>query len=101
MAVADNAAAFPGPAGSMNLLLHREALALVTHPLALPNARTGVMADVATHNDISMRVSMQYDIDAGGTKVNLDILAGVAVFDIRLTQATWAGFAFTDSRRSL
>ena len=49
-----------------------EAVPLVTLPLGLPNERMG---------------------DAGGTVVNLDILAGVAVFAIRLAQAMRAGFA--------
>jgi hypothetical protein len=35
----------------------------------------------ASYNDVAMRVSMQYDIQAGGTVVALDILAGVAVPD--------------------
>jgi hypothetical protein len=39
----------------------------------------GVMAAVVPHNGIGMRVLMQYDINAGGTVVNCDILAGVAV----------------------
>jgi hypothetical protein len=71
--------AFPGPTGSLNLAFHRDALALVTRPLALPDSRMGVMAAVVPHNGIGMRVLMQYDINAGGTVVNCDILAGVAV----------------------
>ena len=70
---------FPGPMGSMNLAFHRDAIALVTRPLALPNA--GVQAGVSSYNGIGMRVLMQYDINAGGTVVNCDILAGVAVLD--------------------
>jgi hypothetical protein len=76
--------AFPGPYGSFNWAFHRDAIALVTRPLALPSERMGVMADIATHNDIAMRVTMQYDINAGGTIVNLDILGGVAVLDPNL-----------------
>jgi hypothetical protein len=79
LALADDAAAFPGPTGSFNLAFHRDALALVTRPLALPDSRMGVMAAVVPHNGIGMRVLMQYDINAGGTVVNCDILAGVAV----------------------
>ena len=79
LAVADDDPAFPGPTGSMNLAFHRDALALVTRPLALPDSRMGVMAAVVPHNGIGMRVLMQYDINAGGTVVNCDILAGVAV----------------------
>ena len=77
--VSENDPAFPGPMGSLNLAFHRDALALVTRPLALPDSRMGVMAAVVPHNGIGMRVLMQYDINAGGTVVNCDILAGVAV----------------------
>jgi len=65
----------------------QDALALVTRPLALPYTRMGamgvmgVMAAVVPHHGIGMRVLMQYDINAGGTVVNCDILAGVAVLD--------------------
>jgi len=79
VAVANDDKAFPGPYGSMNLAFHRDSLALVTRPLALPDTRMGVMAAVVPHNGIGMRVLMQYDINAGGTVVNCDILAGVAV----------------------
>lgn len=85
VAVADGAnLAFPGPHGSFNWAFHREAVALVTRPLAMPNNRLGVMTQVGIHNDISMRVAMQYDINQGGTVVNLDLLCGVAVLDTRL-----------------
>ena len=81
VAVAENDLAFPGPYGSLNLAFHRDALALVTRPLALPDSRMGVMSAVVPHEGIGMRVLMQYDINAGGTIVNCDILAGVAVLD--------------------
>jgi hypothetical protein len=80
-AVADDAKAFPGPAGALNMAFHRDALALVTRPLAVPNNAMGVLSHVGAYNNIAMRVSMQYDIQEGGTVVNLDILAGVAVLD--------------------
>jgi hypothetical protein len=80
-ALADNDLAFPGPAGAMNLAMHRDALALVTRPLALPNQSMGVMAAVAAYNDIAMRITMQYNSIKQGTVVNMDILAGVAVLD--------------------
>jgi hypothetical protein len=84
VSLANNDAAFPGPYGSFNWAMHREAVALVTRPLAMPSERMGVMGSVAVHNNIAMRVTMQYDIQAGGTVVNLDILAGVAVLDANL-----------------
>ena len=82
--VAENDAAFPGPYGSLNWAFHREAIALVSRPLAMPNNRMGVLTQVGVHNGISMRVAMQYDINQGGTVVNLDLLCGVAVLDSRL-----------------
>ncbi|MHB9044407.1 MAG: P22 phage major capsid protein family protein [Pirellulales bacterium] len=85
VAVADgNNLAFPGPQGSLNWAFHREAIALVSRPLAMPNNRMGVLTQVGVHNGISMRVAMQYDINSGGTVVNLDLLCGVAVLDSRL-----------------
>lgn len=83
-ALADNADAFPGPGGSMNWAFHRDALALVTRPLALPNQSLGVMSAVASYKDLSIRVSMQYDIKAQGTIVTCDLLSGVAVLDLNL-----------------
>jgi len=80
-AVGAGADAFPGPYGAMNLAFHRDALALVTRPLALPDTRAGVMAGHAAYNGVTMRVLAQYDINAGGLIVNCDILAGVAVLN--------------------
>ncbi len=75
---------FPGPAGTYNLALHKDALALVSRPLALPNTAMGVRSQVANYNDIAMRVTMQYQIAAQGTVVTLDLLAGIALLDSRL-----------------
>lgn len=79
--VTDNAPAFPGPMGAYNLAFHRDALALVTRPLALPNAAMGVRAAVAAYNNVGMRVTMQYDITTQGTIVTLDLLAGIALLN--------------------
>lgn len=80
-ALVDDQAAFPGPEGSFNWAFYKDAIALVTRPLALPDQAMGVKAGIATHNGVSMRVTMQYSLTAGGTLVNMDILAGVAVLD--------------------
>lgn len=82
--VADDDPVFPGPAGNYNFGFHREAIALVNRPLALPASDMGVRSQVGVHNDISMRVSMQYDISQQGTVVTCDMLAGVAVLDTDL-----------------
>ena len=81
---ADNDKCYPGPAGALNMAFHRNAIALVTRPLAIPNNAMGVLSHVGVYNDIAMRVSMQYSIKDGGTVVNLDILAGVAILDTNL-----------------
>lgn len=81
VAIADNDPCFPGPSGTLNMAMHRDAIALVTRPLAVPSNRMGVLSGFSSYNDIAMRVSMQYDIEAGGTIVNLDLLAGVAALD--------------------
>ena len=84
VAVADGDGAFPGPAGDFNVAFHRNAFALVTRPLARPDSTLGARSFVAVHNDVAMRATMQYDIDAQGTKVVLDLLAGTAVLDSSL-----------------
>jgi len=84
VALVNAQAAFPGPAGSLNFAFHRDALALVSRPLALPPSDTGVRSQVGVYNDVAMRVSMQYDINAQGTIVTLDMLCGVAVLDVNL-----------------
>lgn len=82
--VANNDAAFPGPAGDFNVAFHRNAFALVSRPLARPDSTMGARSFVAAHNDIAMRATMQYDIDAQGTKVVIDLLCGTAVLDSNL-----------------
>lgn len=82
--VIDTADVFPGPAGSFNLCFHRDAIALVTRPLALPSGALGVRSQVGVYNNVAMRVTMQYDVHAQGTVVTLDILCGVKQLDSRL-----------------
>ena len=84
VALTNDDPAFPGPGGSLNMAFHRDAIALVTRPLAVPNNAMGVLSHVGVYNNVAMRVSMQYDIQEGGTVVNLDILGGVAVLDTNL-----------------
>jgi hypothetical protein len=84
VALVDNQDAFPGPSGSFNFAFHRNALAFVSRPLALPNTALGVRSSVGAYNDVAMRVSMQYDITSQGTIVTLDLLCGVATLDTNL-----------------
>jgi hypothetical protein len=82
--IANNDLAFPGPHGSQNFAFHKDALALVTRPLALPSQALGVRAAVGSYNDLAMRVAMQYDISSQGTIVTLDMLCGTALLDANL-----------------
>jgi hypothetical protein len=88
--ITDADLAFPGPHGSMCFAFHRDALALVSRPLALPASTLGVQAAVGSYNDLAMRVAMQYDISSQGTIVTLDMLCGVAVLDVNLGCALYA-----------
>lgn len=81
VALANADLAFPGPAGSLNWAVTPNAVALVSRPLAIPPSDLGVKAAVANFDGISIRVVMQYDSSIGGTRVNIDMLAGVAVLD--------------------
>ena len=83
-AIANNDLAYPGPHGAMNFAFHRDALALVSRPLAVPNRALGVQSAVGVYNDLAMRVAMQYDITTQGTRVTLDMLLGVALLDADL-----------------
>lgn len=80
-AIADNDSLFPGPSGSFNLAFHRNALAFVNRPLARPNSGLGVMSALANYNGLSIRICMQYDSKAQGTRVTADLLSGVALLD--------------------
>ena len=75
-AVADDAVVGLGPAGNYNFAFHKNAIALVTRPLALPRAKN---ADgfVLNYNGLSIRVVITYDGQAQGHRVTMDLLCGV------------------------
>ena len=83
-ALVNNAIACMYPSGDYNLAFHRNAIALVTRPLALPRAGTGVLAAAGEHKGISLRICMTYDGSAQGTRVTCDLLYGVKVLDASL-----------------
>lgn len=84
VAVGDNDLLFPGPIGSYNFAFHRNALALVSRPLAMPRASNTAQSAVVSANGLGLRVTMQYDIDVTGTKVNVDLLCGTKTLDSRM-----------------
>ena len=71
---------FPGPGGSMNPVLHRDALALVTRPMKAKSGK-GVISAVVNFEGVGLRVQEGDDLKAGGTRFVFDILAGVSVLD--------------------
>lgn len=80
-ALSDGDFAFPGPHGAFNLAFHKDAIALVSRPLALPGSALGVRSGIGSYDGLSMRVTMQYDISSQGTIVTLDMLYGVKVIE--------------------
>ncbi|MDB4726352.1 hypothetical protein OAF54_02855 [bacterium] len=83
-AAADDTFVAPGPPGNYNFGFHKNALALVTRPLAAPQAGAGAMSFVASYNGLSMRVTITYDGRKQGHLVTCDLLCGVKVLDQRL-----------------
>lgn len=81
-APADNAAITVVATHAANLAFHKNAIALVTVPLELPDS-AGFKAR-ESHNGLSVRVVKDYDIDADEEIIRLDILYGVKAVDPRL-----------------
>ncbi len=79
--IANSAHVNVAPAGDYNFVFHRNALALVSRPLALPRAGMGALSANVTYNKLSMRVVMTYQGQNQGTLVTLDLLMGVAIFE--------------------
>lgn len=82
--VAASASAFPGPAGSMNPVMHQDAIAFVSRPMRPVAGEDGANSAVANVNGLGIRVVIQYDSSKGGRRVNIDLLAGVSVLDVDL-----------------
>lgn len=83
-AAANDAVLGIGPAGNYNWAFHRNAVALVTRPLALPPAGSGVRAAIASYNGLSLRIVMGYDKDYQAMVVTVDTLVGTQVLDTNL-----------------
>jgi len=79
-----------GPKGEYCFGFHRNAIALVTRPLAQPMASTGVKSYVASYNGLSIRVCISYDPYKQGHLVTVDLLAGVKTLDTNLGVVMYA-----------
>ena len=84
VAAADDQFVAPGPSGNYNFAFHRQALALVTRPLAAPAPGTGALSFVASFNGLSMRITITYNGEKQGHLVTADMLCGVKVLDAAL-----------------
>jgi len=71
-----------GPYGEFNFAFNRNALSLVTRPLALPMGGLVAQGAVVSYGGLSMRVTITYDGRAQGTRVTIDMLMGVKVLDV-------------------
>ena len=83
-ALSDNDVINLGPGGAYNFAFHKNAIALVTRPLAPPKAGTGALSAVVNFNGLSMRAVITYDGNQQGHLVTLDMLCGVKVLDSAL-----------------
>ena len=79
-----NAIISPYPTGKYNFAFQRNALALVSRPLAPPKSGTGALSAVVEYNDVAMRVTITYDGLKQGHLVTVDLLCGIAVLDSNL-----------------
>ena len=79
-----------GPAGDYCFAFNKNAVALITRPLAIPKTGTGVRSAVASYNGLSVRVTIGYDMTYQGHRVTLDILAGVKTLDTNLGAVMFA-----------
>lgn len=83
-ALADNDFVCIGPPGDYNFAFHRNAVALVCRPMAMPREGIGARSAVINAGGLSMRATISYNGTKQGTLVTLDMLLGVAVLDANL-----------------
>jgi len=84
VSLADNDNIDVGPVGDYNFAFHRNALALVVRPLALPREGLGARSAVVNLNGLSVRATISYNGSMQGTLVTLDMLCGIAILDTKL-----------------
>ena len=84
LAIANDATVNIGPAGGYNFAFDRNALALVTRPLALTGNGRGAQMAVAAYEGIGMRVTLAYNATKQGLQVTFDVLMGTKVLNSSL-----------------
>lgn len=73
----DEAAVCGGPVGQYNFGFIREAIALVTRPLAAPASGAGALSYVAKFNNLALRVTITYQGTSQGHLCTIDMLCGI------------------------
>lgn len=73
----DDAEVCGGPEGNYNFGFIKNAIALVTRPLATPAAGAGALSYVAKFNDLAMRVTITYQGLSQGHLCTIDMLCGI------------------------
>jgi len=89
-AAAHASAVAVGPAGNYGLAFHRNAIGLVTRPLAAPARGTGALSFTASYNGLAIRVTITYQGREQGHLVVVDILGGVAQYDSNMAAPVYA-----------
>jgi hypothetical protein len=89
-AITDNLAVGLGPAGEYNFAFNRNAIALVSRPLAAPARGTGALSYVAQYKGLGVRVTITYEGRGQGHLVTVDFLCGTKVLDTDLGAVLFA-----------
>jgi hypothetical protein len=90
-AVAEDAAVCIGPAGEYGFAFHRNALTMVSRPLAAPMPGAGAVSAVASANGVGVRVTISYSGVDQGHLVTVDLLFGVKTLDTALGAVLLSG----------
>jgi len=70
-----------GPSGNFNLAFHKDAICLVTRPLAAPKQGTGALSSTINWNGFSVRATITYDGNKQGHLITLDLIFGIKVLN--------------------
>lgn len=84
LAIANDATVNIGPAGGYNFAFDRNALALVTRPLALSGNGRGAQMAIANFGGIGLRVTLAYNATKQALQVTIDVLMGTKVLNSSL-----------------
>ncbi len=73
-----------GPAGNYNFAFHKNAVTLVSRPLAAPKSGAGALSHTASWGGFAIRATITYNGEKQGHLVTLDMLMGIKILDVNL-----------------